>query len=196
MISKEEIQKEIQAFKERHIETVRQLLIKQGSYDPMISMLVYRDKLNPVKFGIVNFELPVELFNSESGKDALAETVVPSLFDMLANNGLVPVCVSWSMEAYMRKAPADFIADTPDFLEKWQELPKEEVLVSYFESEDESEMDCRFIIREGKTINEAGDLIDTITLKDNEYIRAGNEETKIEGRFTDIFKKYRERKKA
>ena len=174
----------IKNFKIANTELMSYLLSKQGGFAPMVTVLVKKNE----EVTVMAIPVPEAFLNSELSKDMLANAL-PSLFEHVVQQGMEPICFSFSSEAWLRKTP-EGVKELP---EDWKDLPKIECLISTYESKDNSSMDIHEIVREGKIANENGELIDAIVLKPYD---TGNEQPKsIEGRFTGIFDNYLKSKK-
>lgn len=174
---------EIEKFKEHHLKIITEMFIEYGSMNPIVTVLNYIESTNDyMSIGIL---VPGELMRSNEGKDIFAETV-PNILKAIANKGCIPLCMSWSSEAWIRKASTKE-KTKEDVLKEYDSLPKEEAIVTFFESADGCSIDCQLISRTGKTVNPDGDLVDQIELTRDELSDTSAE---VEGRFANLFKTY------
>lgn len=190
MISKEKILEQIAIFKKQQVDFASALIKEFGGLEPAMTVLVYLEASE--EFKIVNIQIPGELMETEVGKDIFA-ILAPKLLDSIDKAGKLPICMSWSTEAWLRKTP-EGVTELP---EDWKSLPKEEALITYFESEYEASIDCLTIKREGKRATPDGDLIDNIELSPNaDFSPSSTDDVKtLEGRFTHLFSSFKNNKK-
>jgi hypothetical protein len=184
MFTKESADQQIQQFKASHTEYMSKIMVEQGYIDPVITVLVYNKGTE--KFAIFYVMVPPDIMNSEAGKNAFS-SVAPRILDAAAHNNMIPVCFSWSSEAWLRKTP-EGVTELP---ENWKDLPKQEAMITYFESEEKSDLQVKMMYREGSRVNSEGKLIDNIRLEDNPKFDVP-EGGVLTGRFADIFKKYKQ----
>ena len=98
------------------------------------------------------------------------------------------LCFSFSSEAWLRKCE-----NTESVPDNWKSLPKIEVLITSYETPEESVVEINNIIREGKIANDYDELIDCVRLEKNSELN--EQEGKIGGRFSTLFKDYLKSKK-
>lgn len=183
MPNKEEIDKRIDEFKEEHLHLVVKLMQNFAFLPPQLSVLVYNN--TDSKFTVENYDVPPEYLESETGKNLFLH-VMGLILGKLEDSKQTPICIAWSTEAWIRKSE-----NTEGIPKNWKDLPKEEGVLNYFESEDNSFIVAYNTIREGSRVNEHGDIIDDIRLELNTEISENKSLTPIEGRFSNLFKKYR-----
>lgn len=175
----------IREFKKANTEMIQFLLAKQGGYRPMITVLV-RTGDTDEDINIIALPVPPDFLDSDMSKDLLAAQI-PGIFQHLVNEGKEPICFSWGSEAWLRKTE-EGVTEVPD---NWKELPKVEALICTYESENESSMEVFEMFREGKIANEEGELIDAIRIAPYHVGKEGEKPTAIKGRFTNLFKVYK-----
>jgi hypothetical protein len=177
------IKEKIEKFKKETVKMMQKTLSRQGGLDPLISILV--DKEIDGKLGIVIMPMPDDTLESDENKRILTDVIIPQVFKKLKETDMNPICISWSAEAWVRKAPKS--GGVP---EDWKSLPKTEALIITFENEEGSEIEVFSMIREGKMANEDGDIIDCIRLEKDETLNKGKDTVMSNaGMFTNLFKK-------
>lgn len=188
-MNKEELTHEIESFKKDHIQFISDTLIKNGALDPMVTILAYIE--SEKRYGIIVVSIPPEFVETNMGSEIFSK-LAPQLLDLVAKKGCLPVCFSWSSEAWVRIAEIKG-RTKEEVLADYESLPKSEALLIYFESENDSSLNCQKVLRTGKTVDPDGELIDIIELIPDESINNMGKNT-LEGRFTNIFKKYKQSK--
>lgn len=180
---------EIIKFKEEQSLVIENMITEQGYLAPIVTILVFHKDKSIYHKAIV--EVPPELLESEKGKDVFV-MLAPSILKQVSEEGMIPVCFSWSCEAWIRKSSMEG-KTKEEVLVNWRDLPKEEGLITYFESAKNMSIKAKKIIREGKRIDIHGNLIDNIILEsDVESEDNKDGENELEGRFTHIFEKYQQ----
>lgn len=107
---------------------------------PVLLILVKDPKQN--KLGLVLGDIDMRFFASEDDKEALAKFFVPQVFQRIAAEGLIPICVGWRMESWLRNLPLEKRAQFNSMeavVEQYGQgyidsLPRKEVLVFTFET--------------------------------------------------------------
>lgn len=174
----------IDVFKSDVIHKMTMFLAKNGGLEPVITILA----INIIEKELTVLEIPVPkgALENEDTKEVFA-TIIPTLFDEMFKRDLEPLCYSWSSEGWLRKCNKN-----EDIPEKWQELPKIEVLMTTFETKDSSLLEIHVIKREGEIADENGELIDCISLEKDPELNMAN--STVEGRFGSIFKNYMQKR--
>ena len=180
--------KTIEEFKESNKHFIQTSLSINGGLQPTITMFVEDKKNNSQE--VLMIPLPPEAFKNDESKDIIIAQILPKIFEVVSEENMIPLCISWSSEAWIRKAALD---SPQEVLDNWRALPKEEVLFTSYETETESSVEIYKIFRDGKMAKEDGTLIDAIRLE--KFDVSPNDEIqetdpKIEGRFSNLFKKY------
>jgi hypothetical protein len=111
------------------------------------------------------------------------EEIVPSVFKSITER-FIPAGMAWASEAWMRIADANTFDPKRD---NYKNIPiKKEVLFISIETDYINETRIYDIERKGKQVNADGELIDHITLIENQELKAPD---KVEGRFAGLYKK-------
>lgn len=183
-LTKENTLARIEGFKEQHVHLTTKLVEDYSFLVPQLSVLNY-DTIGK-DYGVINYDIPGELMESDAGKNIFAQ-LIPEVLDNISKEGKLPLCVGWSTEAWMRVSAVG----ATELPKNWKDLPKTEGLINYFESEYSSDLIAYDLVREGSRINESGDIIDNVVLTLNTaYGSVGGKS--LEGRFCNLFTKYKE----
>lgn len=186
----------IEEFKNSHAKVVSTIMHETGEFLPMIGVLVEVEENKELK--IVLCPIPPELTHSEKAKD-LIKPYAHSFLERLVKEGNKPMCFFISFEAWLRRKEYDKNLDLDlqreEALKNWKELPKVEVITSFFETAESSETEfvINYVKRTGKAINSEGELMDVIELEKDEEM-SGKEPNKVEGRFANILGEFLSRK--
>ena len=173
------IEEKIQQFKKDNSTSMIKNLAVYGGLAPICTILVQEDE----NFMVVVAPIPEEAMANERNKKRFL-SIMPLFFEGLENKNQKVICFSYSSEAWLRQAPKD------SNLDNWQDLPKVEVLISSYETADESSIEINNIIRDGKIADENGKLIDCIRLEKNKDVEDEESLKNIGGRFSTIYKDY------
>jgi len=175
-------QEEYSDLKQNYIDFIKEMMVEIGGLNPGITIMGTRkeDNINAV----VHIPIPPVFMDSDQAKDKFFEEVIPELAPKI-NDKFNIEAVAWSSEAWVRK-----VAKGQEIPDNWKDLPKEkEVIIISIERQSDMETMVLEIIRNGVSVNEQGDLIDTIDLVEIEDMK--NPE-KAEGRFTGLYKRFTE----
>jgi hypothetical protein len=117
-------------------------------------------------------------------KDLFFEDIVPALRDRLHDQGFKIYAVCLASEAWARVTNA---ADFDYTEEAIKALPKEEILIITYLAEDEKVITLFDLVRDGKAVNQEGNIIDYVTLTE----RNEDEDSRIvisqQPEFDDLF---------
>lgn len=169
---------------QRLIDTIEKI----GGLPPMYSVLAVEIIDGKEKYNDCLIPVPNNVLKNDETKDQMIE-MIPFIIAQVMDTKMTPVCISWSSEAWIRKAP---ILKEGENIENtdWKLLPKTEAAIMFVETETRSEIIVFDMIRSGSKITPEGDMIDDITLTLNDELNSFNKENKqsVEGRFQNIFK--------
>lgn len=183
MLTKENIQAQIEKFEQQHLEMIKAIFNEQGSLSPQISVLCYS---HPKKqFTLALIPIPERLMENRGTKDILFDHVIPGAFKMLSDNLHTIICISWSSEVLLSFLPEG----TTKIPETLDGLDKHEYLAITFECEAFTKTVHYEIQHTGKTVNPEGDLIDKVELG-KELILDTRNNGKAMGKMSELFKKY------
>lgn len=175
-------------FKQSSIERMKMLTVEQGGLQPMIIIFAEETTEEKTSYGEIVIPVPQQFFQAgEDGKDILVD-LLPHLFNKVCvdnNRELVPLCLAWASEAWLRKAPKNENGST-EVPENWKELPKTEVMMMFTEDEVGAEIQVLEMKRDGTKVDAEGNMIDNISLEEIEGL---TKQDRIEGRFTKVFQK-------
>jgi hypothetical protein len=175
-MTEEEVKETIRIFKEEHMANLKKLMYHKGELIPMVCVLIHDTMVDKVAVVVA----PVVGDFSETAKDTVVEKVIPQIFKRLKEEEKIPLCFSFSSEAWLRKMEGDVLP------KNWKSLDKTEIMITTFETKTGSEIVCKTMHRIGQAINEEGELIERIELQDMDTKQA----EVTGGRFVNIFKKF------
>lgn len=171
-----------QELKEEYVGNIKQFMTDIGSIFPHITVFGNHKDEEENKDAIVHIQVPEEFMKSEQMKETFVQDVVPKIADKIREK-FIPYGVAWTSEAWVRTAQKDQVV--PD---NWKELPIEkEVLLVSMEFIHKKETIIYEIKRNGKQVNEEGELVDHIDLV--EETMSGAEQ--MTGRFTGLLEKFK-----
>lgn len=186
----------IEEFKKEHIENVSRNLARNGGLAPMIGIFGkaipgVESMIKKNDYGVFIVPLPEVLLKNNDQKSALID-FIPLIFKELENNGVEPICYSWSSEAWMRVANTEGLSESEikNIQDNWKDLEKTEILMTTFETKDSNELIIDKIIRNGKMPDEDGNLIDCISLERHESNINSDNSSSVGGKFANIFQSY------
>ncbi len=185
----------IDTFKKQQEEFSKSTIEEEGTLSPYLVILckLREKKEGSGEFGTVYASIDPEFMKDSHSKDKLVQVVIPQVITEAEKQLGTPICLAWGVEAWAYKMPKD-VAKEQLREGSWRDNPKTEVVVISIETEFSSEILMYDIIREGKTTNKEGDLIDKITLTPHESESPSNKPMMPdqEGRFANLFRKYKE----
>lgn len=181
------LEKNIEDFIARCQERLIDTLEKIGGLPPMFSVLALEMIDGKEKYNDCLIPVPNEALTNDATKDQMME-LLPFIVSQVMENKMVPVCISWSSEAWIRKTEAPKDGKKIDSTD-WKSLPKTEAAIMFVESEKRSDIVVFNLERSGTKITPDGDMIDNIKLTLNEELDTTNKEDQhVEGRFQNVFK--------
>jgi hypothetical protein len=166
---------------------VTDFITEMGGLDPHIT--VFADILDPSdedekKPALIHIELSDEIMESDETKSIFVDEMLPKISKKL-NEEFKPYAVGWASEAWVRMPGADFDVNKDDY----KKLPiKKEVVILTIDTEDKEEIIVYELLREGQQVNQHGDLIPIIKLKELPEL---NQPSSIGGKFSGLFKKFK-----
>lgn len=172
-----------QEIKESYISNIKRFMTEMGGgMFPHISIFADHKDDHKEKDAIVHIHVPDEFMKSEEMKESFVQEVVPEIAKKVREK-FIPYGVAWTSEAWVRTAKKD-----EEIPENWKDLPIEkEILLISMEFTHKKETLIYEIIRNGKQVNEDGDLVDHIDLVEEDM--SGVES--MSGRFTGLLEKFR-----
>ena len=185
------MQNVIEDFKKETIRMIELMMAKTGGMSPVAIILVkgMKSAEEKGKSGAVVCPIPPEHFEDSDSKKNLAKVILPKVFEELESRGLELICFSWSSEAWIRSKHKDDESPNDD----WRDLPKREALITTFEYADGSDLTVNYMHREGKIVNEEGNLIDCIRLEKDPTFDEMGDKNKVptnEGTLSNVFRNY------
>lgn len=175
--------KEFEDIKNGYLKNVKQYLQKAGGLFPHISIFAdHKEEEDKEKHAIIHVPIPDSLMNSEKGKDTFVDKILPDVMSTVKEKFNVKG-IAWASEAWMRHLEKGMTEIPTD----WKSLPKKEVLIVTIETANKNEVCIYEMKRDGLTVNDDGDMIDTIELIPIEGAKAPDDS---QGRFTGLYRKY------
>jgi len=177
---------QIEEFKKNNNNNMAKLIAVHGNMPPVCTLLVY--VANEDEYKVIIAPIPEEALENDKNKKKFLG-IMPMFFDKLKEDGNKIICFSYSSEAWIRIINKEDAQDN-DIPDNWKSLPKQEVLISSYETADGAFVEINNIVREGKIANEKGELIDCIRLEKNEELSAEGDPNSVGGDFANIFRNY------
>lgn len=180
---------EFKEMKDGYMDFVTKMLVETGDIEPCITVM--GKHLDDDKEALVHIPIPSKYMKSEDRKDEFVDTVIPEIAKKLKDMFSISV-VAWAAEAWMRVTEQSE-SSTEEQLKNWKSIPiSKEVLIISFDSAETNRTIIMEIKRNGKVVNSEGELIDDIKLLDiPEFTNSENKEV-VEGRFSNLYKKFTE----
>ena len=182
--------------KEEYINNIKRFVTENGGLFPHLSVFadVNKKKIRKIfedddsdKPALLHIPLPDKYTQTDEGKELFIKNVFPELAKEIKEN-FTPNAIAWASEAWVRKMDKE---DAPngEIPDNWKELPiQKEVIIITIESESSQECLIFNINRNGKQIDEDGNLVDTIELTPCDELSGANGFT---GRFSGLFSKFK-----
>ena len=164
----------IDKFIEHHEERVVEMFKKQKGITPFITFLC---QTNEGKGEVMVFEIPEQLMFNE-GKDFVRNVVVEKIKNKLKRDGKNLVCVNWNSEGWMYKGSKDEMKEVDG---EYRKLPKTEVLLMTFDSEEGSRQ-ITYEVKRSMFVGEEGlnEEVEVELMKLDDSVERG-------GRFSNLY---------
>lgn len=170
-----------QELKEEYIGNIKQFMTDMGSIFPHISVFANHKDDEEKKDAIVHIQVPEEFMRSEQMKETFVQDVIPEIAKKIREK-FIPYGVAWTSEAWVRTATKDEAVPN-----NWKDLPiDKEILMVSMEFVHKKEFIIFDIKRNGKQVNEDGDLVDHVDLLEQDFSGADG----MSGRFTGLLEKF------
>lgn len=168
--------------KKEYVDNIKRVMIELGGIRPHLTVFgSHKDEEIKDKDALVHIEVRDEFMRSETMKEGFVQVILPEIAEKIKEM-IVPYGVAWTSEAWVRTAAKE--QGVPD---NWKELPIEkEVLMVSMEFTNKKEMLIYEIKRNGKQVNEDGDLVDHVDLLEQDFSGAEG----MTGRFTGLLEKF------
>jgi hypothetical protein len=173
---------------EDYINHILSYVKQSGGLFPHIS--VFADIIDPKedeidKPALIHIPIDDDFMKDDESKDRFVDVELPKAFKELKKK-FEPAGIAWAAEAWMRvieKKNFDVIQDN------WKAIPvKKEVIMISIESKDYDKKCILYEIkRQGKQVNNDGELIDNIELERLEDMANPDQ---MSGRFSGLLKKF------
>jgi hypothetical protein len=174
-----EHQERMDRFKKEVIELAEIEIKQEEGLTPKLAILCLNTAKEGKIYGVMIMPIPGEIIASASGKDLLAQQVIPRVIQLCEDEGKIPIMVNLTTEAWWRDV------DIKEYEEKYKDKPFTDIPISgegisfFFETQWSGEVIRYDIHREAGKESEA-----TITYKDTQNTANG-----AEGRFANLFRK-------
>lgn len=177
---------QFEEIKTEYLEKMKEHMIAHGELKPSLTLfcdanfdLESEDK--PVLLHIV---IPDKFMASEESKDYFTNHMLKDIYSKFKDK-YKPHAVAWISESWLR----EIAKEEKEVPKDYKKLPitKEAVIVS-IETMEDTELLIYDIHRDGKKVNEEGELIDNIRLQESTKVK--DKTGKMQGRFTGLLKKF------
>jgi hypothetical protein len=172
--------------KEEYIKHLVDVISETGGLFPHIT--IFADVLNPKedekdKPAIIHIPIPDKFMKDDESKDEFIDQIIPDIFKDLKKK-FNPHGVAWSSEGWMRQLEkGDKMPDN------YKNLPiKKEVIIVTLGTKEKEEAIIYEVKREGKQVNQSGDLVDIVKLDKLD----ADQPDSVGGRFSGLFKKFKD----
>ena len=125
-----------------------ELLKQQENISPFLTILTREDE---EQYGHHHIPIPPMFMEGDSGKDFIRNILIQGLKNKLREDGKEILCVNWVSEGWMYVGKKD-----EDVVENYRDLPRKEILLMTFDSEDEQIISTYEIKRNGYNVGEEG----------------------------------------
>lgn len=171
-----------QEVKKEYVDNIKRVMTELGFIRPHLTVFgTHVDEEKQDKDALIHIEVRDEFMRSETMKEGFVQVILPEIAGKIKKL-VSPYGVAWTSEAWVRTATKE--EGVPD---NWKELPIEkEVLMISMEFINKKEMLIYEIKRNGKQVNEDGDLVDHIDLLEQDFSGAEG----MTGRFTGLLEKF------
>ena len=161
-----------------YIKSIKEYVKENGGIFPHIN--VFAKNIAEDKKGCIVIPLPGNIFESEENKDEFIDSMIPQIAKKIKEDFLI-YGVAWTYEAWIRKENAD--EKMPD---NWKKLPiTGEVLLLSMQFHNRKELYTFNIIRNGKQVNEEGELIDSVELEESDV-----QGSDFKGKLSTLYEKF------
>lgn len=163
----------IDKFIEQQKDFVLRVFKEQDELQPILCFLTEKED----KLGVSYCPIPTELMN-DTGKDIIRYQLIETLKDRIKKEGHKLLCVNWNSEGWMYKGNKEELQEVDGY---YRHLPRTEVLLMTFDSEDNSQI-VTYEIKRNMSVGVNG-LNNEVNV---ELIQLDKTSTS-KGRFTEMF---------
>lgn len=173
MESKEEI---IQKYKEEQLKNIKEIISETGSLGTYMQLVGTKQGVDkPI---VVHIETP---FEDDDDKKLFLDDGIPMICKGLKQEEIIPLCVSFTAEAWMKLHDAT----------TGKETEKKEVIIMTISSEDQDIMYVYEIIRHPYEVDESGELKSKVELSEQDVMdQYDGKREKPAGRFSNLYAKF------
>ncbi len=157
----------VDKFIEHHEKKVLEMFIKQKGITPFVTFLCEKGE-------VIVLEVPSTLMFNE-GKDFVRDVLIEKIKTTLKKKNKKLMCVNWNSESWMYRGGKD------DVVDNYRKLPRTEILLMTFDSEQGSRQ-ITYEIKRNMFIGEEG-LDEEV---DIELMKLGDD-NQVGGRFSNLF---------
>lgn len=173
---------QIQELKEAYINNIKGYIKDEGGIFPHLTLFATPID-NPEEKSVIHIPIPDQFLKSEENKDRFIQDIFPQIAKKIQER-FVTAGIAWASEAWVRTVSKD--EEVP---ENWQDLPIEkEVLFINIDFGNGEESLMFEIKRQGKQVNENGQLVDHVELIQESSL-SGNSQTS--GRLSGLLSKFK-----
>lgn len=166
--------------KKAYIENIKEYVEENGNMFAHISVFAKHKKGD--RNGIIHIPINGEFLESEESKDKFIDDIVPQIAKKIKED-FTTYGVAWVSEAWIRQTDASKEKTIP---QNWKELPiTGEVLLISMQFNNRKELITFNIVRNGKQVNDDGDLVDRI-----ELIESDLKSDSFSGRLSSLYEKF------
>jgi hypothetical protein len=152
--------KDLEGMRTEFVDSVVRMVKGEGFLSPFMGIFALNSER---KKTLMIVPLDGNLLNEN--KELFFDDIIPALHDKLHNEKFKVYAVCMASEAWARVTNA---ADFDNTEEAINALPKEEILIITYLSENEKSDVIFDLVRDGKAVNQEGNIIDYVTLTERE----------------------------
>jgi hypothetical protein len=185
----------IDKLKNDYVNFVKDTIQEMGELYPSFTIFCeLKEKLDEETdekaLGMVHIPIPSSFMEDGDSKDELIAEVLPKIFKEIKKK-FIPYALAWSSEVWVKKVSKDEAKTQEEAFKIAQEkVNKEEAVFINIQSTYDNEVLVYHIERNGKQINNEGDLVDKIDLIPSTDFGEGLASNKaVGGRFSGLFNK-------
>jgi hypothetical protein len=161
-----------------YMKSIKDYVKENGNIFPHVN--VFAKNIESNKTGCIVIPLTNDILDSEEHKEEFIKNMVPQIAKKIKEQFVIHG-VAWTSEVWIRKTDVD--KKLPD---NWKSLPiTGEMLLISTQFNNKKELTTFNIIRNGKQVNEEGELVDSIELEESD-IKGGE----FGGRFSKLYEKF------
>jgi hypothetical protein len=187
------VPEQINKLKDDYVNFVKETIQETGELYPSFTIFcqlkeVIDEETGDKALGMVHIPVPTKFMENGETKDELVTSVLPKIFKEIKQK-FIPYALAWSSEVWVKKVSKDEANSEEEALKIAQsKVNREEAVFINVQSENDNEVLVFTIQRNGKQINNDGDLVDKIDLiASDEFGDQLASNKQIGGRFSNLF---------